>query len=404
MTSRVVLLLLIFCNVVSSQIKDTVFGSVKNIKVEITFLNKSKQNYRIFENDGDYGHSGFISNKFTKDRFYNNWYETSIVHYINYSESYDSVGKPIEEIWFYKNGDVLMKYNYLYNKNGKLTQIKEFDNYLSNDFTSINYSYDDYSGLLRTKLRYVSDMPNSYELESYFYNDKNKLVESNRINSNAEKSGWRFFYDEKGRIINKNKLDYIFYQYLENGVSTYSIRNKYIEKTNEIYRYNDKDRLIETQYYCNNPNNENETECCNKIKNYYSKSGKIEYIVTSSVTDTITSIVIHKYDKLDRLIEKSYVVKKFATNSKELVFNKGKLVFEGLIFPDSVFLIYKQLKYIYKNGYISELKEIDAFDNIVTTICTFEYKFDNKNNWIEQIKAVNGERLYVLKRDIIYND
>jgi predicted metal-dependent phosphoesterase TrpH len=32
----------------------------------------------------------------------------------------------------------------------------------------------------------------------------------------------------------------------------------------------------------------------------------------------------------------------------------------------------------------------------------FEYKFDDKNNWIEQSKYINGKKLYVWKRKIIY--
>ena len=32
----------------------------------------------------------------------------------------------------------------------------------------------------------------------------------------------------------------------------------------------------------------------------------------------------------------------------------------------------------------------------------FEYVFDDKKNWIEQTKSINGKKLYVWKREIKY--
>ena len=32
----------------------------------------------------------------------------------------------------------------------------------------------------------------------------------------------------------------------------------------------------------------------------------------------------------------------------------------------------------------------------------FEYTFDDRKNWIEQTKSVNGKKLYVWKRDLKY--
>ena len=34
----------------------------------------------------------------------------------------------------------------------------------------------------------------------------------------------------------------------------------------------------------------------------------------------------------------------------------------------------------------------------------FEYVFDDKKNWIEQTKSINGKKLYVWKREIKYFD
>ena len=59
-------------------------------------------------------------------------------------------------------------------------------------------------------------------------------------------------------------------------------------------------------------------------------------------------------------------------------------------------------KYKYDKNNLIELKETDTFGDIVTTTCKFEYVFDKNYNWIEQVKYINGEKLYVWKRQITY--
>ena len=39
---------------------------------------------------------------------------------------------------------------------------------------------------------------------------------------------------------------------------------------------------------------------------------------------------------------------------------------------------------------------------IVLDAIDFEYVFDDKKNWIEQTKSINGKKLYVWKREIKY--
>ena len=71
-------------------------------------------------------------------------------------------------------------------------------------------------------------------------------------------------------------------------------------------------------------------------------------------------------------------------------FTKARKMHEGI------------LKYKYDKENIVELIVTEIFDKPITTKCSFEYKFDDKNNWIEQSKYINGKKLYVWKRKIIY--
>ena len=290
-----IILFFIFCNTISSQMKDTVFGKVKSVKEEIVFLDKNKQNYRIFNTDGDYGHSGFISNEATKDRFYSNWYHSSFVHYLNYYKEFNIKGKALNEIWYYKNGDTLSRYEYTYNEKDKLIQIKEFDGFDKNEFSVLNYTFDDYSNLLKSKLRYYSDEPNYYTLEYFMYDKEKRLIETNSINSDAIKSGFKFEYDYLGRKLKKIRKDYYEYNYFDDGSSSYGPVNYSNDKLSELYIYDDKNKLKEILHYYNIYKNENEVNLISKTKNYYNENGLLSRKITTNEKDTLNSLIEYKY-------------------------------------------------------------------------------------------------------------
>ena len=382
--------------------KDTVFGKVKSVKEEIVFLDKNKQNYRIFNTDGDYGHSGFISNEATKDRFYSNWYHSSFVHYLNYYKEFNIKGKALNEIWYYKNGDTLSRYEYTYNEKDKLIQIKEFDGFDKNEFSVLNYTFDDYSNLLKSKLRYYSDEPNYYTLEYFMYDKEKRLIETNSINSDAIKSGFKFEYDYLGRKLKKIRKDYYEYNYFDDGSSSYGPVNYSNDKLSELYIYDDKNKLKEILHYYNIYKNENEVNLISKTKNYYNENGLLSRKITTNEKDTLNSLIEYKYDKRNRLIEENYIHKRFIENKEDMIFDKKNINIKEIKLPKFDFVVSMKLKYKYDKENIVELIVTEIFDKPITTKCSFEYKFDDKNNWIEQSKYINGKKLYVWKRKIIY--
>ena len=382
--------------------KDTVFGKVKSVKEEIVFLDKNKQNYRIFNTDGDYGHSGFISNEATKDRFYSNWYHSSFVHYLNYYKEFNIKGKALNEIWYYKNGDTLSRYEYTYNEKDKLIQIKEFDGFDKNEFSVLNYTFDDYSNLLKSKLRYYSDEPNYYTLEYFMYDKEKRLIETNSINSDAIKSGFKFEYDYLGRKLKKIRKDYYEYNYFDDGSSSYGPVNYSNDKLSELYIYDDKNKLKEILHYYNIYKNENEVNLISKTKNYYNENGLLSRKITTNEKDTLNSLIEYKYDKRNRLIEENYIHKRFIENKEDMIFDKKNINIKEIKLPKFEFVVSRKLKYKYDKENIVELIVTEIFDKPITTKCSFEYKFDDKNNWIEQSKYINGKKIYVWKRKIIY--
>jgi hypothetical protein len=268
MRKLVLILCLFFINLSFSQLKDTVIGKVKSIKEELLFLDKNRQNHRLLSIDGDYGHCGFISSKATKHRFYSNWYHSAFVHYLNYAKEFNEIGKPIKEIWYYKDGDTVTVYDYVYDKNDNLIQEKETDPY-DNSYKVTNYSYNEYRNNLQSEISYYSDSPEFFSYEYYIYDKKDfsKVIETNSYDNEGAQSGIKFVYDEKGRIIKKIRKDFWVYEYYNDGSSIYYRGNFGKEKLMEENFYNEKEELFEIWNYRNNPKDENQVVLSSKTKN-----------------------------------------------------------------------------------------------------------------------------------------
>lgn len=384
-----------------SQLKDTLYGNVKSVREELTFLDKDRQNYRLFSVDGDYGHSGFSSNVYTKSRFYNNWYHSSFVHYLNYYKEFNEKGKATIEYWFYKNGDTVRSYNYKYNEKDKLIQVKEiFD---SDYFKVTNYSYNRYDGNLISELVYYSDTPEVYRYDYYVYDKESKnLIEANNFNYEGHVGGLKFVYDEFGRKKKKISQDYWVYESHNDGSSSVFLGNVKRDKIKEEYFYDEKGNLQETWLYKNKPKDENQVELGSKKKYYYSNKGLLEYSIVTTAHDTLTSLIEYRYDNRGRKTEEIYINRKFIKDKSDILFDKKDIKINSIKFPKNNLIIQRKLSYKYDKNNLIELKETDTFGDIVTTTCKFEYVFDEKNNWIEQVKYINGEKLYVWKRKIVY--
>jgi hypothetical protein len=383
--------------------KDTVFGKVKSVKEELVFLNKNKQNYRLFSSDGDYGHSGFMNNVATKSRFYNNWYHTAFVHYLNYYKEFDEKGRATNEIWYYKNGDTVRRYEYQYNDKAKLVQIKELYGF-DDSFKITSYNYNEYTGNLLSNINYYSDEPESYRYTYYVYDRKmnNVLIEVNNFNNEGVTGGSKFIYDEQGKKIKKINKDYYVYNYYNDGSSSYYLGHLSKDKLQEEYFYNQDGNLEEVWQYRNKPKDENQVELSSKTKKYYSKKGLLEYSIITSVDDTVSNLIGYKYDNKDRIIEEIYVHRRFILDKVDMFFEKESLKIGDLKLPKEDLIISRKLNYKFNQNNLIELKEIDTFGEIIDTTCKFEYTFDDKNNWTEQVKYINGEKLYVWKRKINY--
>ena len=136
--SNLIVILFFFFSFSYGQQKDTIYGKVKSIREKVIFLDEKQQNYNPVGISGDYGHSGWNRKTGKNSQFNIWWYNTPLVHYINYYKKFDRNNNLIKEEWYFKNQNIVISYLNTYNERGDLILQKSliFKNYINikNDF------------------------------------------------------------------------------------------------------------------------------------------------------------------------------------------------------------------------------------------------------------------------------
>jgi len=397
MTNKLLLTFLLFycfSTSVFSQQKDTIYGNVKSVREQLNFVDQNHQNMKLFSSEGDYGHHGFSSAKFTKSRFNSWWYNTPWVHYINYYKEYDKDNRLLKEIWYYKNQRVLKSDEYTYNDLGKIEERKSNDykeskstyNYDLNEnlifiktintdssFSTQKYKYNS-NGLVSESEHFDSDFPKEIIKSEKIYDSIGNIIEIKNYDEYGADYGTLFVYDNKNRKIKSiNHSPFIWVK-----TKTGSKQKRTDKGNNQISRefvYDKKDRIIQAKYY--NPDfDDNNTPALYK---------KVKYVYTNDLltnqyfydrNDSITSFTKFEFDNKKRKTKESSIFPKYP---------KYNLIIE----------------YSYDENNILPTKLIYSKEK-QKAVVDFEHVFDKQNNWIKQVKSVNGKKLFVWTREIKY--
>lgn len=337
---------------------DTIYGKVESVREKMIFLDSVRQSYKLFADEDEWGHHGFMNRRFTLARNYSFWYELPFVHYVNYYRTYDTIGRMATEKWYYKNGEFLTAYQYKYDTlNNKLEEREVDDN--GKPYYIERWGYD-YQNLLVAKTSFYVDEDTGFYLRGYTYDNDRNLI---------EESG--FSEDEKSSIITHKYFN-------RNRVQTYySARHASSEK-----QYLNWIPLLRFEY------------------NYDIRGNKIQIKDYSTAVfekeGFPPGILNMEYDSNNNLIKKYYDdIKKDASWTYK--YNYNNQLIEELTFYNGK--IQRSHQYVYRNGRIIQL--IYTEDN-KKSIVDFDYKVDKHGNWTEQTKSVNGKKLYIRKRDIKY--
>ena len=388
-----IIFLTLLQNISYSQPKDTIYGKIKSIREQLLFLDENRQNRKLFSTEGDYGHNGFLSEEYTKSRFNIWWYQTYWVHYINYYKEFNINNKLLKVIWYYKDQTILNSCENEYDKEGKLINQK-FNSYKLSNTTNLydknnnlilsknidsdkNYSttkkeFNEKNQIIREEY-FNSEYAKEKRITEYFYEISGNLIEKKRFDEYGEDYGTKFEYDFKNRktkIINHSPFIWVK---TKTGSRQERTKNGNDQISRE-FKYDEKDRIIETKSYNPNFNDGNVAELYRKEVTTY-ENDLIKNIYSYDNKDSLTYYKTFEYDKLNRKIKELNVSPKYPENNISLEY------------------FYNETEYPIKLLYL---------EKGITTQVDFEYIFDDKKNWIEQTKSVNGKKLYVWKRELKY--
>jgi len=388
-----IIFLTLLQNISYSQPKDTICGKIKSIREQLIFLDENRQNRKLFRTEGDYGHNGFLSEEYTKSRFNIWWYQTYWVHYINYYKEFDINNKLLKVVWYYKDQTILKSFENEYDREGKLVNQKLNSYKLSNttnlydnnnnlilsknidsdkNYSTIKKEFNEKNQIIKVEY-FNSEYPKEKRITEYYYDISGNLIEEKRFDEYGEGYGTKFEYDFKNRktkIIHHSPFIWVKAKKRSRQKRTKNGN----DQISREFKYDEKDRVIETKSYNPNFYDNNVAELYRKEVTIY-ENDLIKSVYTYDNKDSLTNYKTFEYDKLNRKIKEYSVYPKYPDNNISLEY------------------FYNETEYPIKLLYI---------EKGITTQVDFEYLFDDKKNWIEQTKSISGRKLYVWKRELKY--
>lgn len=349
---------------------DSLKGPVKSIREKIIFLDSTRQNPKLFSTDGDYGHSGFLNGESTILKFYQNWYHSYWVHYVNYHRNFNRNGKPVSETWYDKKDRSFFNYYYQYDTAGMLIEKKS--GYRDTNFLTEKLYYN-YFNQLTSSFRYP------YGIDGYLFtwhtlDSSGTITETKRYDRHGETSGVKFIYSPAGKMI--SKINHVPFVYIKEGNVWNPVRDeKGTDHKWEDFEYDDKGNLAKKITYAQEYTDQVKTVIQNEIRfEYNAKNEKIgEYY--------------------------SYAGSKTGSYKRYYYYPDGKLKYAAhLISQDSIPTY--EITYTYNKR--NDIEQILYIDNGVPHVVKFSYEFDSHGNWIRQTKSLKDKVLYSWERAIEY--
>ena len=342
---------------------DSIIGKIKSVKEYVSYLDRTKQQPRLFETDGDYGHSGFINPKAAMANMVSSWYDSHFARFASYIKFYGISGNITSEIWYYKNGDEYTRFEYTYDKLNNLVENKEID-IDDHSYYSEKFYFDDYTNLKRSSLYYSSLDPTFYGYRNYNYDENNRIVQTKSFDEFGLSGGRRYKYFEDGKLSEEVMYSSYKKENRENGV-TAMVRDSLLHAYSEVkYTYDFA---------------ENRTE------------------INSVGENKTASKQILLKDENERIIEIRYDHGAILTNEYN---GNGLLKEKNYSYHLNDSIVTRTRNYFYDDNHYLIKVEINE-DGTQNTI-ELMYKFDDHNNWIQQTKVVNGQKLYKRIRKIKY--
>lgn len=376
-TNLIIALSLFLFSFSYGQQKDTIYGKVKSIREKVIFLTE-RENPKLFDIDGDYGHSGFMGPESTISRFKSIWYSTNFCYYINYKRQFNEKGLLVKDIWYDKKDSIKNYYRYEYDKEHRL--VRKIDSLY--DLVHIDTHYYE-RDRHETIISQNSDL-DFYNYRYKRYDENGKLIRQKSIDKYGTIDEYIFKYNDGGKLLYRIYKNPNSWKQESERTWSYgpqdSNGNVYKDLVN---KYDEFNRLIQKQRFdlYEDYENHKDPKLVENIFYEYNKNNNL--ILTKRINGYIKvkpTFNHSEYDKKNRLI-KQYCCSEKESDAKRIE------------------------KYEYKEDEVISLEYTEESwpsKEIKTYQVNFEYKYDDKGNWNEIIKKVDGKELYKWTRQIEY--
>lgn len=301
-------------------------GKVKTVKSQIYSLIIEKDTFRIGEKENGLG----------TDR--------------NSLLEFDERGNLISSKEFLSNGKISDEVTQEFDKENRLVNRKEVDNYGKGSFLDYKYIYNSADSLTQVMIS-GNDFKRIHQIER---DENNQPIKHEVIQSDTVYLTYIAKYDNNNMISEKEfRYDTIPVKLIERTFNEQNLKEKerIIEYKSwdtlhysNIYVYDNKKNLIHCQY-----NIENDS-VYNEVKNSYHENGELKQSIWTPKGSLYYVVSIEKYNQNGNLVERSRL----------------------------------------------------PSDGDPKQTWNYKYKYDTQNNWIERINFKNDKPLRIVKRTIEY--
>jgi len=364
---------LIICTSAKPQVSniDSIYGNIKRVREKV-FDISDKDNPKQIEID-EYSDSMVLIPNDLNLNIYDILFSGSNIGYENYERIYNENGDILKNTWFVKKDEFYESTTYKYDKKNRV--IRKIDS--TNNYVSIkNHYYEDFDEFTNENIISLSFDSNYFNHTIKQHKD-NKVIRIKHIDEFGNITEYINNYTLNGKLKSTTVKKPETWRKNEEGDWSYgihdSITNVFITRINE---YDEKNRILKSLVYdYSDKNNYIEPILLHQVLyNYEKNKTTVKTIYESGMISSNTYI----YDNQNRII-KYFCCSDTISDSnliREYSYKNGKIVSGKLITKD--------------NGKI-EIQKID-----------FKYKYDDKNNWIEIIKLVDGKERFKRIREIEY--
>ena len=350
---------------------DSIYGNIKRVREKV-FDISDKDNPRQIEID-EYSDSMVLIPNDLNLNIYDILFSGSNIGYENYERIYNENGDILKNTWFVKKDEFYESTTYKYDKKNRV--IRKIDS--TNNYVSIkNHYYEDFDEFTNENIISLSFDSNYFNHTIKQHKD-NKVIRVKLIDEFGNMTEYINNYTLNGKLKSTTTKEPETWRKNEEGDWSYgvhdSIPNVFKSRINE---YDEKNRILKSfEYNYSIKNNYKAPILLHQVLyNYENNKTTVKEIYESGMISSKSYI----YDNQNRII-KYYCCSDTISGSniiREYSYKNGKIVSGKLITKD--------------NGKI-EIQKID-----------FKYKYDDKNNWIEIIKLVDGKERFNRIREIEY--